>query len=75
MKQNKFDLVMDYIDANISQDVESIKKGIYEHKTANVYLHNTFFSLKSKTASPTTSGERETEYVIDMIILLQRYLR
>jgi AraC-like DNA-binding protein len=29
MKQNKFDLVMDYIDANISQDVETIKKGIY----------------------------------------------
>ena len=29
MKQNKFDLVMDYIDANISQDVETIKKGIF----------------------------------------------
>jgi AraC-like DNA-binding protein len=29
MKQNKFDLVMDYIDANISQDVETIKKGLY----------------------------------------------
>ncbi len=29
MKQNKFDLVMDYIDANILQDVETIKKGIF----------------------------------------------
>ena len=29
MKQNKFDIVMDYIDANILQDVETIKKGIY----------------------------------------------
>ncbi|MBQ9785521.1 MAG: helix-turn-helix transcriptional regulator [Clostridia bacterium] len=29
MKQNKFDLVMDYVDANIEEDVETIKKGIY----------------------------------------------
>lgn len=29
MEQNKFDLVMDYIDANIQLDTESLKKGIY----------------------------------------------
>lgn len=30
MKQkNKFDLVMDYVDANIQEDVDTIKKGIY----------------------------------------------
>lgn len=29
MKQNKFDLVMEYIDENISQDVETIKKEIF----------------------------------------------
>lgn len=29
MKQNKFDLVMDYIDANIHQNTDGIKKGIY----------------------------------------------
>lgn len=29
MKKNKFDLVMDYIDANIQKDTESLKKGIY----------------------------------------------
>ena len=30
MKQNKFDLVMDYIDANIQNSPESLKKGIYK---------------------------------------------
>ena len=29
MKQNKFDLVMDYIDANIQMNTEELKKGIY----------------------------------------------
>lgn len=28
MKQNKFDLVMDYIDENIQKDTETIKRGI-----------------------------------------------
>ena len=30
MKQNKFDIVMDYIDANILEDAEALKKGIYK---------------------------------------------
>ena len=45
MKQNKFDLVMDYIDANISQDVESIKKGIYSLIGYNSLTFGNCFSI------------------------------
>ena len=30
MRENKFDIVMEYIDANINQSTDEIKKGIYE---------------------------------------------
>lgn len=45
MKQNKFDLVMDYIDANISQDVETIKKGIYSSIGYNSLTFGNCFSV------------------------------
>lgn len=45
MKQNKFDLVMDYIDANISQDVESIKKGIRSLIGYNSNIFGNCFSV------------------------------
>lgn len=50
MKQNKFDLVMDYIDVNVSQDVEAIKKGIFNliGYTSNVF-GNCFQILTNKT--------------------------
>ena len=45
MKQNRFDLVMDHIDANISQDVETIKKGIYSLIGYNSLTFGKCFSL------------------------------
>ena len=57
MKQNKFDLVMDYIDANIQQDTETLKKGIYNLIGFNsntfgncfsVLTNNTLFHYISK---------------------------
>ncbi len=45
MKQNKFDLVMDYIDANASKDVETIKKGIYNLIGYNSLTFGNCFSV------------------------------
>jgi AraC-like DNA-binding protein len=45
MKQNKFDLVMDYIDASILHDVETIKKGIYSLIGYNSLTFGNCFSV------------------------------
>ena len=50
MKQNKFDLVMDYIDENIQLDTEEIKKGIYCLIGVN---SNTFGKLFSEMTGDT----------------------
>ena len=50
MKQNKFDLVMDYIDANIQKSPESLKKDIYKLTgiSSNTF-GNCFFVLTNDT--------------------------
>ena len=44
MAQNKFDLVMDYIDENITSDTETIKKGILNLAGMNSNTFGHFFS-------------------------------
>lgn len=47
MKQNKFDLVMDYIDANIQNSPESLKKDIYKLTGINSNTFGNCFSVLS----------------------------
>ena len=50
MKQNKFDTVMDYIDANITEETDTIKKGIYNEIGYNSNTFGNCFSvLTNKT--------------------------
>lgn len=45
MKQNKFDTVMDYIDANITEETDNIKKGIYNEIGYNSNTFGNCFSI------------------------------
>ena len=45
MKQNKFDLVMDYIDENIRKDTETIKHGIINLIGINSYSFGQYFTV------------------------------
>ena len=45
MKQNKFDTVMDYIDANITEETDTIKKGIYNEIGYNSNTFGNCFSV------------------------------
>lgn len=50
MKQNKFDIVMDYIDANILEDADTLRKGIYKVIGYNsIYFENCFKVLTGQT--------------------------
>lgn len=45
MNKNKFDMVMDYIDANVFQDPETIKKGIINEVGYNSHTFGNCFSI------------------------------
>ena len=45
MRQNKFDTVMDFIDANITKETETIKKGIYHEIGYNSNTFGNCFSI------------------------------
>ena len=45
MKQNKFDLVMDYIDENIKKDTEEIKRGILNLIGINSTTFGKYFAV------------------------------
>ncbi len=56
MKQNKFDLAMAYIDANVAEPIEDIKMGIA--KTIGMPIHHFMMGLPALNAKITSSLQK-----------------